>query len=137
MKALSMKQPVPELILQGKKTIELRKWKTSFRGKFLLHASLSELKGFDIDPKDLPHGFLVGTADLVEVIKFKSKEQFESLKNKHLAKSETWFIPKRTYGFILENPERLEKPIPYKGQLNFFDVNIQDKRQKLLSEVSI
>jgi len=36
MKALSLKQPFAELILQGKKTIELRKWNTKFRGEFLI-----------------------------------------------------------------------------------------------------
>ena len=39
MKALSIKQPYAELILQGKKKIELRKWNTNFRGEFLIHAS--------------------------------------------------------------------------------------------------
>jgi len=90
MKALSMKQPVPELILQKKKTIELRKWNTKFRGKFLLHASLGEIR---------------------------------SMKDKHLA-SEDWFVPHKTFGFILKNPERLSNPIKIKGQLYFFEVNI-------------
>ena len=39
MKALSLKQPFAELIVSGKKTIELRNWNTKFRGKFLIHAS--------------------------------------------------------------------------------------------------
>jgi hypothetical protein len=39
MKCLSLKQPYAELLISGKKTIELRKWNTSFRGKFLVHAS--------------------------------------------------------------------------------------------------
>ena len=43
MKALSLKQPYAELVVSGRKTIELRKWKTNFRGEFLVHAS----KGVD------------------------------------------------------------------------------------------
>jgi hypothetical protein len=39
MKCLSLKQPFAELLVSGKKTIELRKWNTKFRGKFLIHAS--------------------------------------------------------------------------------------------------
>ena len=39
MKTLSLKQPFAELVVSGKKTIELRKWNTKFRGKFLIHAS--------------------------------------------------------------------------------------------------
>ncbi len=39
MKCLSLKQPYAELLVSGKKTIELRNWNTYFRGKFLIHAS--------------------------------------------------------------------------------------------------
>ena len=39
MKCLSVCQPFAELIVQGKKTIELRKWNTNFRGEFLVHAA--------------------------------------------------------------------------------------------------
>ena len=38
MKCLSLKQPFAELLASGKKTIELRKWNTRFRGRFLIHA---------------------------------------------------------------------------------------------------
>ena len=38
MKCLSICQPFADLIIQGKKTIELRKWNTKFRGEFLVHA---------------------------------------------------------------------------------------------------
>lgn len=124
MKALSMKQPVPELILQGKKTIELRTWNTQFRGKFALHASLNELKGFGIDTKRLPHGALVGTAELVDVIKFNSLEHLQRFQDKHLARSKNWFVDGRTYGFIIKNPKRFEKPISMKGKLNFFEVRL-------------
>lgn len=122
MKALSMKQPVPELILQKKKTIELRNWNTTFRGEFFLHASMNELKGFQIDPKQLTKGALVGTASLVNVIKFNTIEEFKKMQDKHLARDISWFKPGKTHGFVLENPYRLESPIPMKGQLQFFDV---------------
>ena len=39
MRVLSIKQPYTELILQGKKKIELIGWNTKFRGKFLIHSS--------------------------------------------------------------------------------------------------
>jgi len=35
----SLKQPVAELLVSGKRTVELRKWNTKFRGKFLIDAS--------------------------------------------------------------------------------------------------
>ncbi|MBI2667737.1 ASCH domain-containing protein [Candidatus Woesearchaeota archaeon] len=124
MKALSMKQPVPELILQGKKKIELRKWNTNFRGRFLIHASKNEIDGFKMNTKNLPKGALVGTVELKEVIRFDTLGNFRKLKNEHLAVSDKWFIPKKTFGFVLVNPERLKKPIEMKGKLNFFEVNL-------------
>ncbi len=124
MKALSMKQPVPELILQGKKTIELRTWNTKFRGKFYLHASLGEIKGFNIDTKNLPKGAIVGSAELVDVIKFNTLKHLRQFQDKHLARDKDWFKSGSTYGFLLKNPKRLETPIQYKGQLNFFEAKI-------------
>ncbi len=123
MKALSMKQPVPELILQGKKTIEIRKWNTKFRGRFLLHASKSEIKGFNIDTKNLPKGAVVGSAELTNVIKFETLNQFKYMQNRHLARSKNFFIPGKTFGFIIKNPKRI-KPVNIKGKLNFFEVNV-------------
>ena len=38
-KCLSLKQPYAELLVAGKKTIEVRTWNTKFRGQFLVHAS--------------------------------------------------------------------------------------------------
>lgn len=117
MKALSLKQPFAELILQGRKKIELRKWNTNFRGEFLIHASKNpDLKSMNIFGfKSLPCGMIVGKAKLVSVKHYSSKEEHDKDKNLHLASSE-W----GDYGFVLENPERI-KPILVKGQLNFWE----------------
>jgi hypothetical protein len=45
MKCLSLKQPFADLLALGEKIIELRKWNTKFRGKFLIHAS----KNMDVE----------------------------------------------------------------------------------------
>ena len=117
MKALSLKQPYAELILQGKKKIELRKWNTSFRGEFLIHASKNPDKeamqrfGF----KELPCGFIVGKANLVDVKTYKNEEEYKKDKELHLASSQ-W----GNYGFIIEKPERI-KNIPAKGNLGFWE----------------
>ena len=117
MKALSLKQPFAELILQGKKTIELRKWNTSFRGEFLIHSSKNPDKeamnkfGF----KELPSGYILGKVILIDIKKYRNKEDHQKDKNLHLA-SDFW----GNYGFILKNPRRIEK-IPCKGKLGFWD----------------
>ena len=117
MKALSLKQPYAELVVSGKKTIELRKWKTNFRGEFLIHASKSvdtnamERFGFS----DLPLGCIVGRARLLEVKEYKTDEEHIADKDKHLASS-VW----GKYGFVLCDVVRVE-PTPAKGKLNFWE----------------
>lgn len=117
MKVLSLKQPFAELILLGKKKIELRKWNTKFRGDFLIHASKipdkKAMKEFGFD--NLPFGCIVGKAKLVEVKKYSNEEEHRKDKNLHLASS-FW----GNYGFILENVERV-KEIPCKGNLGFWE----------------
>lgn len=120
MKALSLKQPWAELVVSGRKTIEMRKWNTKFRGEFLVHASKNTNKerekefGFE----NLPTGCIIGKATIVDVKKYKSQEEFEQDADKHFAKG--WWHPK-AHGFILTNTQRLE-PKPLKGKLNFFEV---------------
>jgi predicted transcriptional regulator len=120
MKALSLKQPFAELIVEGKKKIELRKWNTNFRGEFFVHASKNpdkeSMKRFGFTT--LPLGFLVGKANLTDVKVYKNEEEHNKDKSLHLA-SDNW----GNYGFVLENPIRIE-PIPFKGQLNFFETNL-------------
>ncbi len=119
MKALSLKQPFAELILQKKKTIELRKWNTKFRGKFLIHASKipdkKAMKRFKFT--NLPLGAIVGSTELIDVKKYNNKTEHKKDKNKHLA-DPSW----GNYGFILKNIKRLPRPKPAKGMLGFWDV---------------
>jgi len=118
MRALSLKQPFAELIVSGKKTIELRKWNTNFRGEFLIHASKipdkKAMKKFGFEK--LPLGFIVGKAKLVDVKKYNNKGEHKEDKSKHLADF-SW----GKFGFILKNQKRT-KLIPAKGKLNFWTI---------------
>ena len=117
MKALTLKQPWAELILQGKKKIELRKWNTKFRGKFLIHSSKNpDIKNMNkFGFKDLLKGFVLGEADLIDVIKYDNDEDFNKDRDKQLATG-NW----GGYGFILSNVKRIN-PVSANGQLNFWE----------------
>ena len=121
MKALSIKQPFAELILQGKKTIELRKWNTKFRGDFLIHAPQKSdqkaMKKFNFT--SLPTGKVLGKVSLVGIKKYISKDEHRADIEKHLG-DDAW----GNYGFILTNPFRLSKPVTCKGKLNFWEADI-------------
>ncbi len=117
MKALSLKQPFAELILQGKKKIEIRKWNTKFRGEFLIHASkIPDKKAMEkFNFKNLPLGEILGKATLVNVKKYSSQEEFGKDYEKHLATSEYG-----NCGFVLDKVQRIE-PIECNGALGFWD----------------
>ena len=122
MKCLSICQPFAELIVQGKKTIELRKWNTKFRGEFLVHAAKNVLtedcKRLKISPEEISTGAIIGKVNLVDVKKYESDKELNKYKKKHHSVSDN---TKNKYGFILENPKKLRVPIEYMGKLNFFE----------------
>jgi predicted transcriptional regulator len=123
-KCLSLRQPYAELIVSGRKTIELRKWNTRFRGKFLVHASKTinkeACKLYNLDVSSFITGVIVGTAILSNVKVYQSKNEFVADQNRHFAMST--FSGK--YGFMISDAKRLATPIPLKGQLGFFDISI-------------
>ncbi len=119
MKALSLKKPWAEIVVSGRKTIELRKWNTTFRGKFLVHASSvpddKNMTRFGF--QNLPLGCVVGEAKLLDIKKYPEDGNFEEDKEKHLAHSANdW----GRFGFLLKNAKRVE-PIAAKGSLNFWE----------------
>ena len=125
MKCLSLKQPYAELLVSGKKTIELRNWNTSFRGKFLVHASKNidkeRLDFLGIDYNNLTLGAIIGSALLYEVKQYRNKIELELDKNKHLADIEEFGFCR--YGFMIKNTRRFKRSIPYPGMLKFFEVD--------------
>ena len=123
--ALSIRQPWAEIILQGKKSIETRKWDTKFRGTFYIHAPKSiddyACKVFNIDKYSLVIGAIVGKAELVSTKEYLTTYEFLDDEEKH--KSKFYGFDSPTYGFVLENVERVG-PIPTKGKLGFFKIEI-------------
>jgi hypothetical protein len=131
-KCLSLRQPYADLIVSGRKTIELRKWNTEFRGEFLIHASKTIDKEvcelYNIDTSLLITGAIVGSAVLQDIKFYQSKKEFFADQSKHLAAGK-YSDPK--YGFLLSDVKRFDKPIPLKGQLGFFDAkfSVHSKNQ--------
>ncbi len=124
MKCLSLKQPFAELLVSGRKTIELRNWTTKFRGEFLVHASKNidrdgcKVHGFD--PEKITKGAVVGKAVIYDVKEYLNESEFFSDKDKHLAVESIYATDR--YGFLIKDAERFDKPIPMPGKLNFFEV---------------
>jgi hypothetical protein len=89
MKCLSLKQPFADLLALGEKIIELRKWNTKYRGKFLVHASknmdMEACERLDIDIDKITKGTIIGSAFLYNVKKYKNQEEFNKDKQKHFS----------------------------------------------------
>ena len=130
MKCLSVSQPFADLIILGKKTIELRKWNTNFRGELLIHAPLKvrkeDCKRLKIE-KNLVTGAIVGKVEIYDVKKYDSKKQINQDKKFHFASKD---FDDRTFGFLLKNAKAFRIPIPYKGQLGLFDVELPKTKIK-------
>jgi hypothetical protein len=122
-KCLSLKQPFAELLVSGRKTIELRTWKTNFRGDFLIHASKKidkvACERNKINPDSLITGAIIGKAILYDVKFYENRNLFLKDRNKHLAGTE---YSDHKYGFLVKNARRFKKPIVIPGKLGFFNV---------------
>lgn len=138
MKCLSVSQPFAELIILGKKTIELRKWNTNYRGELLIHAPLKirkeDAKRLKMDKKFVT-GAIVGKVEIYDVKKYDSQKQVKSDQKFHFASKN---FHDRTYGFLLKNAKAFRVPVPYKGQLGLFEVKLPKtkiKNKEIVSDI--
>ena len=130
MKCLSISQPFADLVISGKKNIELRNWNTNFRGEFLVHSPLKikidDVRRLKINKKFVT-GAIIGKAQLYDVKKYNSIKEIKSDQKFHHS---TKKFQTKTFGFLLNNAKSLRIPIPWKGQLGFFDVHIPKTKIK-------
>lgn len=113
MKALSIQQPYAWQVIYGGKDIENRDWQTNHRGTIAVHApikrhSSSEFPRGSLRPPEEELGFqsIIGFVDIVDCVE------------KHHSK----WRGSAGYGFVLENPRPLLKPIPCVGAQKFWEV---------------
>jgi len=122
MKALSIRQPWADLIVQGKKTLELRSWTTKYRGPLAIHASQSfnadECLAHGLDPAQVTTGALIGAVELQEIIPLDA-ETYHARQHEHLA-TKAYHAP--LYGWRITKPRALPQPIPARGRMSLFDV---------------
>ena len=130
MYALSLKQPWATLLVHGRKTIEVRKWPTSRRGRVLIHAakvSDERPEAWALVPEELrAHaqliGGVVGAGDLMACVGYRSALSFARDQEKHL-NDLAWFEPPILYGFVFNNLSVL----PFHacpGWMRFFEVEL-------------
>lgn len=124
MKAISIRQPWADLILRGRKTLELRSWKVGYRGTLAIHASQTVEReaclAFGMDPDRVTAGALIGTVELTGIVAL-SEADYEAHKGEHLAAG--WFDYKLPlHGWQMANPKPFAEPVPMRGHMQLFNV---------------
>ena len=134
MKTLSIRQPWASLIIKGFKDVENRSWRTSIRGEIAVHASASKTEDNWDDA--------IITASMIQTITFSEAEkwlietigEFDKLPRGAILgtveiadckreRMSPWHFDEN-WGFYLQNPKELKKPIPAKGKLGFWDFDL-------------
>jgi hypothetical protein len=128
MKALTICQPYPHLIVIGEKPIENRTWSTPHRGALAIHAGKSRVWLDDGDAERYPSmvfGAIVAVADLVAVLSLHSElawpDTYAHLRDHTHANG--------PYCWVLENVRPLTRPIACPGALGLWTVPIEIERR--------
>ena len=138
MKALSIRQPWAWAILHAGKTVENRSRPTRHRGPLLIHASKSRRtsdawpsaewrKRFGIErpPRaELPTGALVGVVEVVACLPLAEWKAWHADGDPRATHPEAMTSPwaEGPWCWVLAEPRAFEKPVPWKGQQNLFEV---------------
>lgn len=127
-RALTIRQPFPELILRRRKPYEIRSWKTNYRGPLLIHSAAkvktdcAEVAGLNVDT--LMTSAFVGIAVLSDVRPYTRADS--KLLNQRRAIG-GW--SPGSFSWVLRNPIRFARPIKGNGKLGLFRVSPTIARQ--------
>lgn len=133
MKVVSIKEPWASLIKEKVKYIETRSWKTKYRGKIYIHASLSKVPKKDerinnlislLNNKDFKYGHIIAEATLVDCI-YMDEEFLNNIKKNNQEYICGEYSLGR-YAWVLKDIKELKNPIPAKGQLGIWTYNEND-----------
>lgn len=128
MKALTIREPWASLIVNGYKEYEFRSWKTTYRGKILIHTSskmdLSMIDRFRKYNLNYLNGYIIGEAELVDCILVDDDFINNLRKINHIVYSKSNY--NETYAWKLENIKKYNKPILSKGQLGLWNFNEEE-----------
>ena len=118
MKVLSIKEPFASLIMNKKKRIETRSWKTNYRGEIYIHASKSKMNKELIKDMSLNQEYIICKANLVDCIYMDETFLKEIKKDKQEFCCGLYEIGR--YAWVLEDIIPIT-PIKAKGKLNIWN----------------
>lgn len=112
MLALSVRQPWASLLAWGEKSIEVRSWSTTSRGRILVHASGRDMVE---DGITIPAGYAIATVELVDV---------RPLTHADLEAACMDAMPDGPhFAWVLRDAREIE-PVPAEGKLHLWNLDI-------------
>lgn len=119
MKALTIHSPWANTIALGEKTIEVRSWRTRYRGPLLICAS--NRKPVPIDGVIAPYGIALATVDLVDCRPIR-RDDFDAA----WLHPDAWPYVSKSWAWVLQNPMEIE-PFPVKGYQGLFNIDCEPR----------
>jgi hypothetical protein len=107
-KAISLKQPWAGWVAEGKKTLETRKWNTKYRGDLVICSSKM--------PDVAPAGCALCVVELYDTRPMRKEDE----------EAACCPLYDGAYAWSLRNVRPITPPIPVKGQLNIFNLELPD-----------
>lgn len=131
MKVLTLKQPYASLVASGIKEYEFRKWKTNYRGEFLIHAgkgidkvAMEKYKDYNLD---YPEGCIICKVTLVDCVKVDDNlRKILKEKNSYLYSNQINNKEDNTYAFILKDIKKIDSIYNIKGKLSFWQFDYEE-----------
>jgi hypothetical protein len=119
--ALSLRQPWAELIVSGRKPIEVRAWERDYRGRIWIHAAkhVDEVLDARFDIRNPYRGGFIGSAELTSIEPFDA-ESWEAWRKYHLDAGP--FRP-GLFAWVLASPRRLASPVRARGNVGLYDLD--------------
>ncbi len=138
MKVLSIRQPWASIIIHGYKNYEFRSWKTSYRGKVLIHASSNVeteyLERFQSLGLDYPTSAIIGCAEITDCVEVTEEFENDLIKKNEMVYGAT--KGRAGYGLKIENVIKFDKIIPTKGELGFWNYLEPPEIMELMDNLS-
>lgn len=132
MKAISIKQPWAALIAAGKKTIEVRSWKTDYRGPLLIVSSQRPARhgltrGIVQWYRDQdPHSPLVRMGHAIAVVDLIDCRRLNVMGD---AEAACCFGRPGYMAWVVANPRLLANPFPVSGRQRLYEVDYDEGGQ--------
>jgi hypothetical protein len=130
--ALSLKQPWAALLVSGRKSIEIRRWRTVFRGPLLIHAARVDddrPQAWDLVPPELRplaerRRGIIGEGELYECRDYADRAAFAADVALHRNEAD-WFEEAGLYGFCFRGLRELPF-VEVPGFVRLFEVDWEE-----------